>query len=205
MAHARRLFDYVMDGLAFDDRDMGLLLREQTGYLAATPSSTLSWSIMASEFFLATDDEKYRFTVLEALRSVTRYGLKPDGRTHNTMLGGKVYGDKSSWYSLTSPVVRYIYQDMGCLPELAPPSESHLLRSSTEIRDISYSKQKIDFRSLPESIELLKLTAAPKQVRFGQRFLSSSESLDEADSWSYNSRSQVLIVRHKDPQVEVTF
>jgi len=81
-----------MDGLAFDDRDMGLMLREQTGYLAATPSSTLSWSMMAAETFLATKEEKYRFVVLEALRAVTQYGLKSDGRSHNTLLGGRIYG-----------------------------------------------------------------------------------------------------------------
>jgi hypothetical protein len=205
LAHARRLFDYVMDGLAFDDRDMGLLLREQTGYLAATPSSTLSWSMMAAEFFLATGEEKYRFCVLEALRSVTRYGLKPDGRTHNSMLGGHVYGDKASWYSLTSPVVRYIYQDMGCLPELAPRRENHLLRTATEIREINYSGQKITYRSLPRSIELLKLAARPKSVLAGGRPAPSPEKLADEDAWTFDPASQVLVVAHRDPRVEVTF
>ena len=206
MAHARRLFEYVMDGLAFDDRDMGLLLREQTGYQAATPSSTLSWSMMAAEFFLATGEEKYRQTVLEALRSVTRYALKPDGRTHNTMLGGRVYGDQGSWYSLTSPVIRYIYQDMGCLPELAPAAENHLLRSATEIREIAYSKQKISYRSLPESIELLKVTARPREIRVGQKAITTGGDLATAgDGWTFVPRSGVLVVRHRDPRVDIVF
>ncbi len=205
MKHARRLYDYVMDGLAFDDRDMGLLLREQTGYLAATPSSTLSWSMMAAEFFLATGDEKFRFSALEAMRSVTRYGLKPDGRTHNTMLGGRVYGDNGSWYSLTSPVIRYIYQDMGCLPELAPPTENHLLRTATEIREISYSKQRISYESLPESFELLKLASPPKEVKIGSRLVSRSAGLPAADGWVFNPESQVIVIGHKDPRVEVSF
>ena len=187
MAHARRLYDFVMDGLAFDDRDMGLLLREQTGYLAATPSSTLSWSMMAAEFFLASGEEKYRFAVLEAMRSVTQYGLKPDGRTHNTMLGGHVYGDKSSWYSLTSPVLRYIYQDMGCLPELAPPGQNHLLRTATEIRDIMYSKEKISYRSLPHSIELLKLAARPKEIRIANRTVPAADTLSGRGGLDFQS------------------
>ena len=37
MAQARRLYDFVMDGLAFDDRDIGLLLPGADRYLAATP------------------------------------------------------------------------------------------------------------------------------------------------------------------------
>lgn len=203
MAQAHRLYDFVMDGLAFDDRDMGLLLREQTGYLAATPSSTLSWSMMAAEFFLASGEEKYRFAVLEAMRSVTQYGLKPDGRTHNTMLGGHVYGDKSSWYSLTSPVLRYVYQDMGCLPELAPPGQNHLLRTATEIRDIMYSKEKISYRSLPHSIELLKLSARPKEIRIANRTVPAADTLSGAEGWIFNPRSNVLVVAHDEPQVEV--
>ncbi len=205
LQHARRLFDGVMDGLAFVDRDMGLLLREQTEYLAATPSSTLSWSMMAAEMYLATGEERYRRVVLEAARSVTRYGFKPDGRSHNTMLGPRIYGNTQSWYSLTSPMIRYLYQDMGCLPELAPGNENHLLRSASEIQRIAYAKDKISYRSLPNSIELLKLAAPPKSITAGGKPLTISEGLRSADGWLYNRESQVLLVRHGDPAVEVMF
>ncbi|HLK56612.1 MAG TPA: glycoside hydrolase family 47 protein, partial [Chthonomonadaceae bacterium] len=205
LEHARKLFDYTMDGLAFDDRDMGLLLREQTGYLAATPSSTLNWSMMSAEFFLTTGEEKYRATTLEALRMVTRYGLKPDGRTHNTVLGERMYGDWGSWYSLTSPIVRYLYQDMGCLPECAPNGETHLLRTATQIRRITYAKQSVSYETPANSIELLKLAAAPQQVKAGGRSLSASAQLVLPNSYSYNPRSHVLLVRHTDPPVEVIF
>jgi hypothetical protein len=119
------------------------------------------------------------------------------------MLGGHVYGDKSSWYSLTSPVLRYIYQDMGCLPELAPPGQNHLLRTATEIRDISYSKEKISYRSLPHSIELLKLAARPKEIRVANRAVPAAGSLSGAEGWIFNPRSNVLLVAHGEPQVEV--
>jgi hypothetical protein len=205
LQHARRLFDWVMDGLAFVDRDMGLILREQTAYLAATPSSTLSWSMMAGEMYLATGEERYRQVVLEALRSVTRYGFKPDGRAHNTMMGARIYGDNQSWYSLTSPMLRYIYQDMGCLPELAPANESHLLRSATEIREISYGKARIAYVSLPDSIELLKVAAAPRAIKLGDAAAAPSAGLHAPDAWWFNEGSRVLLVRHRNPKVEVIF
>jgi hypothetical protein len=205
LAHARHLFDWVMDGLAFVDRDMGLLLREQTSYLAATPSSTMSWIQMAAEFYLVTGEEKYRATVLEGLRSVTRYGLKPDGRTHNTMLGPRIYGDKASWYSLTSPIVRYILQVMGCLPELAPDNEAHLLRSATEIRLVRYEPNRIAYRSLESSTELLKILAEPKSVTAGGKSIPAIGALKSADSWTYNPDSHVLLIRHVAPDVEVRF
>ena len=177
LAHAHRLFDYTMDGLAFDDREMGLVFREQTTYLAATPSSAMNWSMMSAEFFLATGEPRYRATVLHALRAVTRYGLKPDGRTHNTLLGARIYGDGGSWYSLTSPVVRYLYQDMGCLPELAPARETHLLRTSTQIRRISYLAGAVEYTSLPDSIDLLKLGRDPADVKVGGRSAAASPDL----------------------------
>lgn len=205
MEHARKLFDYTMDGLAFVDRDMGLLLREQTGYLAATPSSTMNWSMMAAEFYLATGEKRYRDTTLEAVRMVTRYGLKPDGRTNNTVLGGRIYGNQGSWYSLTSPVVRYLYQDMGCLPELAPMDETHLLRTSTQVRQIQYEKRRVVYRTLPKSIDLLKLASAPREVRAGGKRLTASPKLAAGNSFLYNPHSHVLLVRHTDPSVEVIF
>jgi hypothetical protein len=201
---ARKLFDYTMDGLSFDDREMGLIFREQTAYPAATPSSTLNWSMMAAEFYLTTGEEKFRQTTLEALKMVTRYGLKPDGRTHNTVMGGRIYGNYGSWYSLGSPVVRYVYQDMGCLPELAPADETHLLRCSTQIRSIVYSKNQVTYESLNNSVELLKLTRAPKEVKVGDKKLASAKTLSGLDTYVYNPKSQVLLVYHRNPKVEVT-
>jgi hypothetical protein len=205
LKHARELFDYTLDGLAFDDRDMGLMLREQTGYLAATPSSTLSWSMMSAEMFHVTGEEKYRFVVLDGLRSVTRYGLKPDGRSHNTLLGGRIYGDDGSWYSLTSPIVRYIYQDIGCLPELALDDQSHLLRSATEIQQITYTSRRISYESLPSSTELLKLAKAPTKVSIGGHSVPAAQNLATPNSWIYNLKSQVLLIRHDDTRVDVDF
>lgn len=201
---AQKLFDVTMDGLGFDDRDMGLMMHEQTAYLASTPSSTMNWSMMAAEMYLTTGEERYRQTVLEALRMVTQYGLKPDGRSHNTVLGARTYGDWGSWYSLTSPIVRYAYQDMGCLPELSPSGETHLLRTSTQIRDISYGPHGVRYESLPDSVDLLKLASAPTRVQVGGKAVVASAKLASANGYWYNERSRVLVVRHSDPRVEIT-
>ena len=121
------------------------------------------------------------------------------------MLGPRIYGNRGSWYSLTSPMIRYIYQDMGCLPELSPKNESHLLRSSTEIQQISYSKERIKYRSLPDSIELLKVASTPAAVTIGGKAARISIGLTASESWTYNRESQVLLVRHRSPNVEISF
>lgn len=203
MAKARKLYDDTMDGLAFDDHDLGLVLREQTAYPAATPSSTLNWSMMAAEFYLATGEEKFHHTVLEAMRMITRYALKPDGRTHNTVLGGWIYGDSGSWYSLTSPVVRYLYQDMGCMPELAPDGETHLLRTSTQVRKIAYGADAVTYETLSDSVDLLKLKTPPASVTVNGKPLKESKKLATANCFSYNPASKVLLVRHVGPNVNV--
>ena len=79
-----------------------------------------------------------------------------------------------------------------------------MLRSATEIRKIEYARDRIKFLSLANSIELLKLAAPPKSVAIGGKPGSVSEGL-RTDGWLYNRESQVLLVRHTDPAVEVTF
>ncbi len=205
LEHAKRLYDYTMDGLSFVDRDMGLLFREQTGYMAATPSSTLNWSMMSGEFYLTTGEERYRATVLEAVRMVDKYGLKPDGRAHNTVLSPNSYGDYGCWYSLTSPVVRYLYQDMGCLPEIAPEGETHLLRCSTQVQAISYQKQKLNYRTLSDSVELIKVARPPIKVLAAGVELKQAAKLNAPSCYLYNGKSHVLLVRHTNPQISVVF
>jgi len=200
---ARKLFDYTMDGLGFVDREMGLVMREQTAYPAATPSSTLNWSMMAAEFFLTTGEEKFRQTVLEAVRMVVKYGLKPDGRTHNSVLGPDIYGNWGSWYSLTSPTVRYLYQDMGCLPELAPNGETHLLRTSTQIKSISYGRAEVKYVSLPNSVDLLKVASAPSRVSSRGKSLKLDAKLAGDNGYLYNPKSRVLLVKHTNPEVSI--
>ena len=136
---------------------------------------------------------------------VNRFGLKPDGRAHNTVLSPASYGDYGCWYSLTSPVVRYLYQDMGCLPEIAPNNETHLLRTSTQVQAISYGALKLGYRSLPDSVELLKLQTAPTGVLIDGKPLKSSPGLQGADSFLYNPRNRVLLIRHRDPRVTILF
>jgi hypothetical protein len=203
LQHARRLFDYTMDGLAFDDPDMGLILREQTAYLAATPSSAMNWSMMAAEFYLATGEQKYRETAIRAVRMVAKHGLKPDGRSNNTVMGGKVYGNYGSWYSLTSPIVRYMYQDMGCLPELAPDGETHLLRTSTQIANVKYDRNGVSYESLPNSIELLKPASPPLHISSSGTSLPVSAKLTLLNCYYYNPKSHVLLVRHTHPAVQI--
>ena len=213
MDKARKLFAYTMDGLAFHDREWGLILHEQTGYLASTPSSTMDWSMMSGEFFLRTGEAKYREATLEAVRMVTQHGLKPDGRTHNTVMGARTYGDSGSWYSLGSGLVRYMYQDMGCLPELSPEGETHLLRTSTQIKRIVYRRGFVQYDTLSDSIELIKTPVAPCRVicssmkpfsSRGTSLLGRSQDLIP-NSYLYNEKSHVLLVRHTGSEVRVEF
>ena len=67
------------------------------------------------------------------------------------------------------------------------------------------SKDKIGYLSLANSIELLKLAAPPKTVTVGGKVAAVSEGLRAKDGYLYNRESHVLLVRHSDAAVEVTF
>jgi hypothetical protein len=69
--------------------------------------------------------------------------------------------------------------------------------------DIMYSKEKISYRSLPHSIELLKLAARPKEIRIANQTVPPADNLSGPEGWIFNPRSNVLVVAHGDPQVEV--
>ena len=88
---------------------------------------------------------------------------------------------------------------------MAPAGENHLLRSATEIREITYGPRGIVYTSLPDSIELLKVARAPRTVTIGGAPVEPSAGLRAADGWWFNTESGVLLVRHGKPRVEVAF
>ena len=58
---------------------------------------------------------------------------------------------------------------------------------------------------MPESIELLKLAARPAAVGVGGKAAPISVDLSAGDGWTYNAASQVLLIRHREPEVEIRF
>jgi len=110
-----------------------------------------------------------------------------------------------SWYSLTSPFPRYIYQTWAACRNWPPPDQSHFAAQRDRDPEITYSDRRISYQSLPGSIELLKLAKPPSQVSVGGRSVAAAHNLDAPTSWMYNPKSQVLLIRHSDPQVDVDF
>jgi hypothetical protein len=90
-------------------------------------------------------------------------------------------------------MIRYLYQDMGCLPELAPGNENHLLRSATEI-------QRTHTQRIAPKVIGRWLTALSYSSWRLRRASPAAEShclfpTDcAADGWLYNRESQVLLV-----------
>jgi hypothetical protein len=66
------------------------------------------------------------------------------------------------------------------MPELAPVGVDHLLRSSSVVQKITYSKQSIKYRTFDDSAtEVLRLSHRPQRVTAGDAALPLRTSLGE--------------------------
>jgi len=87
--------------------------------------------MMSADFYLATGEERYRTTTLEALRMVLRYGLKPDGRRTTLLWAANLW----RLWELVQPIFAdcALYLSGYGLPAgVAPFGETHLCGLSTQ-------------------------------------------------------------------------
>ena len=62
---------------------------------------------------------------------------------------------------------------MGAIPEFAPAGENHLLRSSSVVTHVVYSKTNIAYRTFdPDASEVLRLKSLPARVTAGPAALT---------------------------------
>ena len=67
---------------------------------------------------------------------------------------------------------------MGALPELAPSGEDHLLRSSSIVRQVEYSKRALHYNTFDaDGTEVLRLSYRPARIEAGGVPLSAAQDL----------------------------
>ena len=87
---------------------------------------------------------------------------------------------------------------LGAFPEWAPTGESHLLRSSSVVRSVSYVANTINYVTFDAaSTEVLRVSQAPASVTADGAPLASRQDLAQ-QGWTYNASTGVLRVRHDD-------
>jgi hypothetical protein len=88
---------------------------------------------------------------------------------------------------------------MGSVPEFAPQGQNHLLRSSSVVQKVRYSKQGIEYQTFDKvGTEVLRLTSRPARVLAGESVLTQRADLkDEGYTLEAISGGDYLVrVRH---------
>jgi len=99
--------------------------------------------------------------------------------------------------------VPHFIDGMAALPDLAPASTDHMLRSSSIVNSISYQPRKVRYQTFDANAEeLLKLTFQPVEV------LSDGSALkqrggDEKAGWEWDEESRLLNIWHDARAIEV--
>ncbi len=128
----------------------------------------------------------------KAMRSLTwaSYMCRDNGFVHV----GPV--DRSLWFSDGyGDYIRHFLIAMAALPEFAPKSGDHILRSTSLVTAVAYKPREIRYTTFdPGSTEVLRLSFRPASVTAGTGKLSSRQSLD-ADGFTVTPVGDDFVVR----------
>jgi hypothetical protein len=101
-----------------------------------------------------------------------------------------------SWFSDGyGDYIRHFMEGLGAVPEWAPAGEDHLLRSTSVVQHVSYSSDRIDYRTFDDSgTEVLRITSRPKSVKVNGEAIPQ-ESSPAREGWTWQSLDQGGILR----------
>lgn len=100
--------------------------------------------------------------------------------------------------------VPHFLEGMALLPQTAPASEDHLLKSSSIIQKISYNPLHIKYRTFDSSAEeLISLTFTPTSIICCGEQLIQVADPSAAVGWSYDPGQRLLRVSHTASEVEL--
>jgi hypothetical protein len=94
---------------------------------------------------------------------------------------------------------------MAACPRLTPPDQDHLLRSTSIVKNVEYSRAAIRYSTFDNNAaEVLRLEAKPRQVTAGGASLRQRQA-DGGEGWTWEplKRGGILRLRH-DSSADVT-
>jgi len=96
--------------------------------------------------------------------------------------------------------VRHYLRAMAAMPELAPKSSDHVLKSSSTICEITYEPSRITYRTYDDaSEETFRLVSKPERVRVNDSELAETDEL-AAEGWKWQPLDEggILKIKHAD-------
>jgi len=167
-------------------------IKEQTWCYEPMGSHTARYGSACAMYYERTGDDWYKDQAYRFL-NVATYMTYSDGVV---AVGPNWPG---SWFSDGyGDYIRHFLDAMAAIPEWAPANENHLLKSSSIVRNIEYSTNKIEFTTFDnKSTEVFRLAFKPKAVLVNRVALKESKSIS-GDVWNWKplNKGGILKINH---------
>jgi len=203
-ALARQILDWSFMNFAtnFWSKYGVLAIQEQTAYRVPGNSHTSRHAAVELLYAEKSGNHIRREDAVRQLNWAT-YMVDDDGKNR--------YPNDDVW--LTDgygDYLRHYLRAMASAPELAPEGQSHLLRSSSTVQQIDYTRDRIAYTTFDQTArERFRIAFEPLEVRAGskrlRRFASLAE-LEKKDGYYFEPsgvRSGLLELRHSKSAVVV--
>lgn len=197
------LIDWVRDTLGAKPFFSAVSIHEQKYCYFVMGSHTARFASLCAQWFKASGDEKYHELAVRSLNWAT-YVANENGTV-------TVGVDRPDYYNqcwFTDGYFDYVphfIDAMASIPELAPNDSDHMLSTSTVIQEIVYQPYQISFKTFDKSgCQSLKLTFEPNQVCCGDQILSRVAKVSEQASWSFDTETRILTIRHKNSNIIIS-
>ncbi|MFI5192822.1 MAG: hypothetical protein ACHQD7_02160 [Chitinophagales bacterium] len=150
------------------------IVGEQDGFLPKMDYQTARYGGECARWYRLSGDTTYKEKAYRALNWVT-YCSDSNGLAFESPLSK---GVTSWWSDCYGEGPRMFYHALAAMPEWAPPGENHILYSADVLTDVSYEKNKVDYRATGgPGQEFLRLAFKPSMIRVNGSAISPEDDL----------------------------
>ena len=176
----------------FGEKGMNAI-NEQTGCYLPMGSHTSRYASVCAMWYQYSGDKWFKEEAYRFFNHAT-YMAEPDGIVQT----GHNWGTEIWFSDGYTDYVRHFMEGIAAVPEWSPANENHLLKSTSVIKKISYSKYRINYTTFDDaSGEVLRLTCKPVMVvANGVQLKPSANDKQTGWYWQPLSSGGVLKVYH---------
>ncbi|MBN1998517.1 hypothetical protein JW935_13245 [candidate division KSB1 bacterium] len=165
-------------GSVFSTAEMDAI-KEQTWCYAPMGSHTARYASLCALWYERSGEKIYK-DLAKRFFDLATYMCHKDGYVS---VGPEWPG--AWWSDGYGDYIRHFMEGLGAVPEWAPQDENHLLKSTSVVQSIKYSRRGISYQTYDSnSVETLRLIQKPKLVRFEEQIIPSSDLLEE-NKWTW--------------------
>lgn len=147
-------------------------INEQTGCYQPMGSHTARYASICAMWFERTGEKWFKEEAMRFFNHAT-YMAEPDG----VIQVGHSWGGEIWFSDGYTDYIRHFMEGIAAVPEWAPVGENHLLKSSSVIQKIQYSKQQIDFTTFDiSSNAVLRLKKKPVVVKVNGKIIKETKN-----------------------------